>query len=469
MMILSFHRAGRTPLRRVALAAVLLAPLAACDTDALLDVEDPDVTTPPALFDPSNLAAVRASVLGDFAAAYSGAGQTNGLTINSGLMSDEFYFSGTFGQTRELDVRAVSLTNGAVATNTRNLYRALRFAEIGAESYAENQPNTAAHAEMLNLQGFLYIGFAENFCGAVPFSREAGGEFDYGPPQTTAQILARAIAAFDQALTVATAAGSTAQQNLARVGKARALVNLGPASFAEAAALVSGVPTGFSYVVEHAATTARQNNGVWGLTHGRREVGMASAEGHNGLAYRVGPLPAADVTVAPDPRVPWAWRNGSAAGSAYRHFFQKKFPAQETPLPLATGIEARLIQAEAALAAGASNAYLPILNTLRAGIGLAALADPGTAAGRVNQFFAERAFWLYATAHRLGDMRRLVRQYGRAKESVYPTGDFLRPASNGTMRNEGTYGTQASIPITFDELNNPAFREAQEQCDPNAA
>ena len=35
--------------------------------------------------------------------------------------------------------------------------------------------------------------------------------------------------------------------------------------------------------------------------------------------------------------------------------------------------------------------------------------DPGTPDGEQKLLFHERAFWLYLTGHRLGDMRRLMR------------------------------------------------------------
>jgi len=44
---------------------------------------------------------------------------------------------------------------------------------------------------------------------------------------------------------------------------------------------------------------------------------------------------------------------------------------------------------------------------------LAALTDPGTAEARVDLLFRERAFWFFLTGHRQGDLRRLIRQYGR--------------------------------------------------------
>jgi TonB-dependent starch-binding outer membrane protein SusC len=44
-----------------------------------------------------------------------------------------------------------------------------------------------------------------------------------------------------------------------------------------------------------------------------------------------------------------------------------------------------------------------------------------SAAGQVDVMFRERAFWLYGTGTRLGDMRRLIRQYQRDANAVIPT------------------------------------------------
>ena len=62
----------------------------------------------------------------------------------------------------------------------------------------------------------------------------------------------------------------------------------------------------------------------------------------------------------------------------------------------------------------------------------------------------ERAFWFYLTAHRLGDLRRLVNQYGRAKESVYPTGAYHKQGL--------TRGTQATLIVPHQEENNPNYQ-----------
>jgi hypothetical protein len=76
------------------------------------------------------------------------------------------------------------------------------------------------------------------------------------------------------------------------------------------------------------------------------------------------------------------------------------------------------------------------------------MADAGSPDARVNQLFRERAFWMYLTAHRLGDMRRLVRQYTRGRETVYPTGAYFKG---------GVYGTDAVMIPSQAEQNNPDY------------
>ena len=55
---------------------------------------------------------------------------------------------------------------------------------------------------------------------------------------------------------------------------------------------------------------------------------------------------------------------------------------------------------------------------------------------------------MYLTSHRLGDMRRLIRQYGRNSETVFPIGltDIGNP-----------YGTSVNFQIPVQEDANPNF------------
>ena len=70
-------------------------------------------------------------------------------------------------------------------------------------------------------------------------------------------------------------------------------------------------------------------------------------------------------------------------------------------------------------------------------------------AARVDMLFRERAFWLFATGHRMGDMRRLLRQYGRSHDNVYPIGPYKAGVS---------YGEDVVFILTLSEQSNPNGR-----------
>mgnify|MGYP003290203201 CR=1 FL=1 len=117
---------------------------------------------------------------------------------------------------------------------------------------------------------------------------------------------------------------------------------------------------------------------------------------------------------------------------------------------MADGIEARLIEAEAQLRSNDFGGMRTTLNDLRAGadLGLDPLPTPGSATEAEDQLFSERAFWLFATGHRLGDMRRLIRQYNRPVNTVFPNGPYFKG---------GLYGTDVNVPVPFQEQNNPEY------------
>ena len=105
-------------------------------------------------------------------------------------------------------------------------------------------------------------------------------------------------------------------------------------------------------------------------------------------------------------------------------------------IPLVSGIDARLIEAEAKLQASDIAGMMAILNALRttpqthghvptrrvAGADHAGI--PG--GGAYGLFFREKAFWSFGRGQRLGDLRRLIRQYSTAAASVGPSGTYLR-------------------------------------------
>jgi starch-binding outer membrane protein, SusD/RagB family len=441
---------------RFALGLLPAVALAACDIDRILDVDDPDVVLPGTVEGPTTLPAVHANAIGDFAVAYVGTplggGGTEGQILISGLITDEFIHTGTFDTRESIDRRILAETNPHVESTFRSLHRARVSAERATDLFARHGPNTTNHAEVQNLAGFTYIFFGENYCSGVPFSRlTPAGQFEFGEPQTTTQTFNRAVATFDGALATATAANSAAQQNLARLGRARALLGLG--RYQDAAAAAAQVPTSFQYVLFHSENTARQNNGVWALNNNGGRWSVAEREGGNGLPFRSDGNVAGTVR---DPRIPveqigFAQRSGLRARG--EHWAQLKFPTRASNTVLASGVEARLIEAEAALRQGAAGlaSFVAIHNGLRTGVGLPALdlvqVTAMTQAQRVDTHFRERAYWLYSTSHRLGDLRRLMWDYGRRQEDIFPVGSHHRAGT--------PYGTDTNIPVPFDEQNNP--------------
>jgi hypothetical protein len=87
-------------------------------------------------------------------------------------------------------------------------------------------------------------------------------------------------------------------------------------------------------------------------------------------------------------------------------------------------------------------------------------SDSTTAASpamQVDVMFRERAFWLFGTGTRLGDMRRLIRQYGRRQNTVFPVG----PYAGGTVQSLPKYGTDVSFvlpTLSSGSTANPHYR-----------
>ena len=92
---------------------------------------------------------------------------------------------------------------------------------------------------------------------------------------------------------------------------------------------------------------------------------------------------------------------------------------------------------------------------------LAQNAIPSTARGQQDLLFQERALSLFLTSHRLGDMRRLIWQYNRDAETVFPKGPY---EPDNTSKAGANYGTDVNLPIPAEELNNPLFAKGPRAC-----
>jgi hypothetical protein len=445
-------------LRAKATTAWLGVILSATACSGLLDVDRPDIVETDNLSGPAGLATVRTGAFGEFAKAYGGDASAPGdvrenQVLVSGLLGDEFKALETDGSRIVYDARQIApnTSNGNLERFYLDLHRARQGAETAVSLFESVAPPNAdtVIAEMKNLSGFILTFLGEDYCSGIPISTlSLDGVIEYGQPLTTTQVFELSETRFSEALTRAQAANVATLQQLAQVGRGRALLNLG--RYVEAAQAVAAVPTSFLYLVRYSASTARQQNGVFYSNNQLERWSMDNRKGINGIDYM-------DAYTAGDPRTPWAPMPGDGLGfdrSAGPGYVQLKYPNSTAPIPLASGIEARLIEAEAALQANDITAFQSIHNALRATLGAAAVgpvdAAAMTAAQRVDFHFRERALWLYATGHRLGDMRRLIRQHGRTEDQVFPTGPYYRPVYPN-------YGNAVNLPIPTTERNNPNF------------
>lgn len=451
----------------LAWTAVAALMLAGCSLDGLLksDKLPPEVTDPVITQTAQGAIAVYNGMLAQFRAAFGGA---SSFVPATGLLSDELGAVPEIGSSLSLlDRRLLPQgDNSSAPYLLLNRSRALAGQAIELVTrYVPEQPALAGHAYAI--EGYAEVFLAELFCSGIPLSTvDFTGDYTYQPGSTTEQVLTHARVLFDSALILA---GADARvTHLAAVGKARALLELD--SMAAAAAAVAAVPDAYRYEVSFTAATganaqnfAAVNGGTsWAFT-------VADREGSRGLDYRT----SGDLRTAVTAR--GTYQVGAAIYSIYhpnKYSDSTVTPFTLTganPMVVASGVEARLIEAEAALKANpADGQWLAKLNALRTdgtqdggGVyhpgtgqvaGLAPLADPSSPAGRVDLLFRERAFWLFLTGHRQGDLRRLIRQYGRMQEQVYPGGTYPNSLS-GEL-----YGSDVTAPIPVEErTSNPNF------------
>ena len=443
--------------------------LTACDIDKTLAVQDPDVVPPTALVDITVLPALRASVISDLQVAM-GAGGESGVIVESALLGDELTWAETFPTRGEMDQRNINPINGTLNVVYNSLQRARATADRTAAVYYSLQPGVIARSEVQAIAGFTYIMLGEMYCNGVPISTfdVNTGTFKLGTPQTGAQLYTTALAKLDSALVGVdvTVAANAQVVNLIRVGRGRALLNLNRP--ADAAAAVAAVPTTFRFTLFHSENTGRQNNGVFLPTLNFPRHSVSGNEGGNGLRYR---LDSSDVRVYAPRGRGLAFSPAVGADNSTPMFVQTKYANRSAPISFADGLEARLIEAENLARTGGD--YVSVLNTMRKNLPTLLVAPPGpatlllnapavtdstlrplvaptVAADQISQVFQERAYWMFLTGHRLGDMRRLIRQYGRGAETVFPSGTYFKG---------GAYGVDVNFPVPFTETNNPNFTQ----------
>ncbi len=403
---------------------------------------------------------------------FSGLSSGDALLQWSGVLTDEYTwsnFSRGGGAQANIDARMTAGSGGFQEPADQALVtlmdgRITLLAAVAGLKQFEPAGRRTKIGEAYALLGYTELLMAEDYCAGVPLGQlVAGVGPQYGSPITTDSLLGVAEADFDSA--VSYAMGSDTVRGLASVGLAR--TRLARGHYATAATAVSGVPTSFVYNAELQPTFGSGGPGIvnvyaYQLANGCGVFSIADREGGTGLNF----------VSAQDPRlVVDSTLQPTCDGGTW--YYPVKFGVQvQTFVPLATGVEARLIEADAALQANQPGSWATQLRALRADTAdthvmfpsadslPADSAETASHDAQVALMFRERAFWLFGTGTRLGDLRRLIRQYGRDQSTVFPTGPYAKGSNPGLPTPLPNYGTDVSL-----TLPTPAGRLT----DPNTA
>jgi hypothetical protein len=454
-------------------AAVLLA---GCDKvkNSLLDAVDPDIIDPANVQSANGAVAVRNGALSRLRAATADGEST---WMFGGLLADEWATSSTFVQNDETDQRQTQLNNGTVQGELRALYRVRTSANQAIELLNKYRPDPKSDiGEMYFARGFAELQLASDFCNGIPLTDGAGDEIVYGKPLPVKDVFGIAVASFDTAMSMSagTDASSVAIYRAAKIGKARALLGMGLDNAAAAAALVADVPTTYRYDVTASLTGG--NNILW--SQAASSLRYAVSDSVQGRSRNILVKNAIPFLSAGDPRVPAHYKIASnrrdtlvSQDGGTLAITVDSLWGQTTAVAVVHGLDARLIEAEAALKANDPAKMMSILNTLRAtpiqitassptATGthpgwttkvMPALADPGNQQARVDLLFREMAFWQFGRGIRLGNLRRLIRDYGRAADGsdTFPVGQHYKG---------GNFAGDVNLPVTSDEqVGNPNF------------
>jgi hypothetical protein len=400
--------------------------------------------------------------------------------VEAGLITDELESSTTgigagsilsngTAVSNPLDERILSLSSGqldgslsyGLLQGTRGFTsQAIGMLATYDTSAADLTSQKIMRAELYALTGYSEIMLADLFCSGVPLSTlDFQRDFTYKAGSTKEEVYRAAVAKFDTALMLADT--STQIRNLARVGQGRARLNLG--QYQAAADDVQSVPDGFNYQLSRGVNI--QSSNYWRV--GCAELGKFNVDDNSGLnctatiSNREGGHGLPFISSG-DPRsagTPTFLNIKTDSTMLFPVKYQGYLTASTLTITVASGVEARLIQAEGALHGGDATTWLTILKTLHDTIpSLAALTDPGLSSpkpdsARVALQFQERAEWLYLTGSRQGDMRRLLRQYGQYwtnPDRLYPSGVYFALGA-------GRYGPDVTANIPASESVNPLF------------
>jgi len=416
--------------RRTAFAFALVG-IGACNS--LLEVDNPGSVPAESLSDPALVPALAAAALQTLQC---GVIQ---YAATAAMLSGEYLNANGFVDNHPWEWRGVVEIKGAPgscnygrATTAMGFYTPLQqarfqlddaFNRLDKFTDAEVPNRALLMAQMRAYAGYAILLLGEGMCEMT---------MDNGPKMTREQVWAAAEERFTDAITRATAVNDASILNMARVGRARARLNL--KKLTEAAADANAVPTGFVRNAEFTeGGAAQRENRIYNLTIRNDFLSVSVPYRNltvNGVAGNV-----------PDPRVKVRDAAKRANDGITPLFQQQKFIAQTggTPHPIASWNEAQLIYAEAV---GGQQGF-DAINRVRTANGVPVLTGAvPTGQAFTDLVLEERRRQLFSEGQRYGDMLR-----------------YNLPFTKGLTLKGNTYSDLTCVPLPDVETrNNPNFK-----------
>ena len=431
--------------RQAILIPLTLGAALACGDLLSLEQEDPSQILAANVYAPQNANLLVNGAIGDFECAYFR------YTTAAGLLGDELVNAFANTTTDHYDRRTHPLTGTYAGScgghQNPGVYTSLSVARASAdtilarlETWTDAQMPPTVNRQVLIARAAAYAGYSllllgEGMCSAA---------INIGPELTPAELFAEARIRFDKAVTAATAANDATLLNLARVGRARTLLNLAfptpTTPDLQLMALVAADAAAVTaFTVNNVASitgTTRQQNTIFAHTGGTGSSNFSSVD-PTFVNLTFGSPAVADPRVL----VTVTTQTGTDGLTPIR--FQRKYANLGAAAPLARRTEARLMLAEAyALGVGGtSQDAVTIINELH-NAAVIPDYDPNAAGALpvLQQVREERRRELFLESHRLGDMRR----YGLP----------LIPAAGTNFPRGGQYGEMRCFPLPAVERNN---------------
>jgi len=414
-------------MRRTAIVVLVGLVAAGCDLfNNALEVQTPSNIPAGSLEVPGNAGLLVNSAIGDFECA------AGAYAVMSGLITDELKDATQTADRYPYELRTMLSSDRRYAVNDcvgLGVYSPMQTARFSAANVlsllngwtvAQVPARDSLIATVSAYEAYSLVFLGEGFCTMVVSGLDANREIVYGREISRDSVFKLAVAAFSDAI----AGGNSDIVNMARVGRARAYLDLGQPVLARADALL--VPAAYVKSVSASGINARRNNRVWqesDTTFDNTSIDSVYA-GMN------------------DPRVPIGNKNRSSV-TGIPLFFQKKFPSMSSPIRLASGDEARLIIAEADIRGGTFAAADSIINSFRARGGQGAITSPDSATAS-DSLFDQRRRELFLEGQHLFDLVRF--------------GKTPSPAAGTQYQGGGVYGTQLCLPLPdVEKQNNPNF------------